>query len=246
MIQLITCGPDNKLNRKLTLLAHESCREMQIDSETLLETLRLDEVPLSIREAEATTLCTMVYHRLPEETSSKALYEAMHAAPHESLLIAFLKEVGYLADIINAGTKLSGVMVPPLDASIAKACYQGALERHGRQHVKSAKSIVLQYGRQSYKLDMSAIVYLEALNKMVNVYTMTQCITVSQSLKDVLTMLDKRFLQCHRSYVVNTDAIQEVNYPRMELLLLSGETIPFSRSSRAVITESVKAASHVG
>lgn len=246
MIQLITCGPDIALNRKLTLLAHETCRDLQLDSETLLETLSIKQVPPSVREAESTTLCTMVYHRLPEAADNQALWDAMHASPHESLLIAFLKEVGYLADLINTGARLSGVMVPPLDASVAKACYQGALQRHAQQHVRAGKSVVLQYGRQSYKLEMSAIVYLEALNKMVNVYTMTQCLTISQSLKDVLAILDGRFLQCHRSYVVNTDAIQEVDYPRMEITLLSGETIPFSRSSRKLMMERVKAASHAG
>ena len=66
MIQLITCGPDIALNRKLTLLAHETCRDLQLDSETLLETLSIKQVPPSVREAESTTLCTMVYHRLPE------------------------------------------------------------------------------------------------------------------------------------------------------------------------------------
>ena len=240
MIQLITCGPDNGLNRKLTTIAHASCRALQVDSETLLETLHLKEVADSITEAESTTLCTLVYNRVPQAEESQALASAVQSAAHESLLIAMLKDPGHLADIINAGTQLSGVMVAPLNQDTAHACYRGVLERYQRRVVKTSNAIVLQYGRQSYQLDVSSILYLEALNKMVNVHTMMQCITVSQSLKEVLAALDDRFFQCHRSYVVNTHAIEEVNYPQMELRLVSGAVIPFSRANRQLVMEKVK------
>ena len=40
--------------------------------------------------------------------------------------------------------------------------------------------------------------------------------------------LDYRFYRCHRSYIVNTDNIKEVNFQKLTIYMENGEICPIS------------------
>lgn len=52
-------------------------------------------------------------------------------------------------------------------------------------------------------------------------------------LKNVQEQLDYRFYRCHRSYIVNTDNIKEVNFQKLTIYMENGEICPISVRSKA-------------
>lgn len=68
---------------------------------------------------------------------------------------------------------------------------------------------------------------------------MIQCLNRSESIYSSLvklkTMLDKRFLQCYRSYVVNLDYIKMIH--KQEIILFDNTVIPLSKKYYATVKD---------
>ncbi|MTR76992.1 hypothetical protein GMD21_09975 [Ruminococcus faecis] len=55
-----------------------------------------------------------------------------------------------------------------------------------------------------------------------------QVVEFTGHLKSVEVQLDYRFYRCHRSYIVNTDNIKEVNFQKLIIYMENGEICPIS------------------
>lgn len=64
--------------------------------------------------------------------------------------------------------------------------------------------------------------------------------TICQSLVNFELELGQSFFRCHKSYLINTSYIREINKRKYHVLLTTGDTIPFSRSKSKIIEEKMK------
>lgn len=98
--------------------------------------------------------------------------------------------------------------------------------------------LVLTGASGTYRLLMNRILYLEASEKKVTVWTNRQSVSVRMTIGALEEMLPKeRFLRCHRSYIVNKDYISDIDYTNMIIRLTGGEEVFFSRSFRADVKQ---------
>ena len=88
---------------------------------------------------------------------------------------------------------------------------------------------------------ISEIVYFKADNNYtccvlndLSVYTMCQ------TLHSFEAVLGNQFYRCHKSYLVNTKYIREINKRNHEVILNTGEILPFSRKKAKVLEEKLK------
>lgn len=74
------------------------------------------------------------------------------------------------------------------------------------------------------------IVYFETNFKShkITLCTTHEMTEFYSSLKEISARLDSRFWLCHRSYLVNTDYIRQIDQSANTLTLFTGKTIPFS------------------
>ena len=236
MLSLLTCVSDPALCNRLVLLAIQACHEAQLDCESLLRTANAAEAIRTLCKLDEPCLSTFeiaVTGEMPAVITS--ICTATNRPEH--MLMVLLEDLCVLAAMINAGAKPDGVLIKPVDNALAHDCFLRIAKNYQSQRVNDAKSVTLHFGRKTYHLPLRSIVYLEALDKKVNVYTQLQCVTVSDSLHEVLSQLDELFIQCHRSYVVNSDAVRLADYPRMQLCLSNGVRIPISRNGRRIVEE---------
>lgn len=91
--------------------------------------------------------------------------------------------------------------------------------------------LVLTGSAGTHRLPMKKILYVEASEKKVTIWTERQSITVRMTMGMIEEMLPKsRFLRCHRSYIVNREWVSEVDYANMLIRLIGGEEVYISRS----------------
>lgn len=76
------------------------------------------------------------------------------------------------------------------------------------------------------KLDISKILYVEAHLREVKIVTETEIVNSYNRLSDIGSMLDARFVNCHKSYIVNIDKISQIC--RLQFILKNGEIIPIA------------------
>lgn len=82
-----------------------------------------------------------------------------------------------------------------------------------------------------YSFDVNSLLYVEARRKECRVVTDAGASMIRCPFRALAEQLEPwRFIQCHRSYLVNWRAIYRIG--RSEVLLSSGESIPLSRGLR--------------
>lgn len=71
------------------------------------------------------------------------------------------------------------------------------------------------------------IMYIYTDGRKLVIITPTNQYTVSMTIKEILTLLDNRFKQCHKSCIVNTDHIEKKDYKNGCIILDNGMKVDF-------------------
>lgn len=82
-------------------------------------------------------------------------------------------------------------------------------------------------------IDPRRLFYAESDRRIVRLHVNGSVVETYGKLSDLLERLPDRFVQCHKSYVVNMGFIDELG--RSEITLTSGERIPVSQKRRSAV-----------
>lgn len=113
------------------------------------------------------------------------------------------------------------------------------LDRQQTNHSKEAevpqtKRLTLEVDERIYLLPFSDILYCEVQGKETTVYTKTAHYTSHTSLSAIEKVLTtESFLKVHRSYLINTQAIKEIQpwfNQTYQVTMINGGKVPVSRS----------------
>lgn len=92
----------------------------------------------------------------------------------------------------------------------------------------------------TYRIPMSDILYFEARNKKLYLYTRNAEIEFYDTLEHLLERVPEQFIRCHKSFVVNKTAAEQVLLAQNEIIMGEGRVrIPISRSCKAAIKEAI-------
>jgi DNA-binding LytR/AlgR family response regulator len=121
-----------------------------------------------------------------------------------------------------------------LQAAIELAVFRKQKEitqlREKKADLPATDSVFVKEGNNLVKLHLRDVVLVEAYDKYCFVYTRDKKHLLSLQLKNILPHLPAgRFLQVHRSYVVNLEAIDGVR-PAQNSLEVAGRLIPVSKT----------------
>lgn len=97
------------------------------------------------------------------------------------------------------------------------------------------RTITIQSRGRKQKLRFSAIRYMESFKRKLFLYTDNGSFETYMTMEKMLQELPPQFLQCHRSYIINSDRIEK--YSIDGVLLTGGIFVPVSRSYQRKIKE---------
>ena len=89
------------------------------------------------------------------------------------------------------------------------------------------RSILLTSTDGDVKMSLADIVYIEAENVYINVYTTYEKIRIRMSLSKFSEKLDDTFFKVHRSYIVSLKYIKRVT--RKDVIMINSDMVPLSR-----------------
>jgi len=108
-------------------------------------------------------------------------------------------------------------------------CYDAIIEKH---------LITINEGHNSYKVDTSKILYLQALKDYTKIYTPNRTYLTLSNLKHFLDVMDpSSFVRVHRSYAV---ALQQVNAIEHDIITISNHKIPVGKTYKKQIHDQLK------
>ena len=94
--------------------------------------------------------------------------------------------------------------------------------------------IMVKDGNNFTPIKLAELLYLKSESNYIVLYTNHQRVMTLATLKDMLDRLPSNFIQCHRSYIINTAKIDSLN---MEEIVIGETIIPVSGAFRQDIKD---------
>ena len=92
------------------------------------------------------------------------------------------------------------------------------------------KYFFFEYDKDTIKCEYNDIIYIEAMGHYINIKTINKEYQIKSPFNEICKELnDKRFIKCHRSYLVNLVYVQKIS--KEFLFLTNKEAIPIARNS---------------
>lgn len=129
----------------------------------------------------------------------------------------------FAQQVLLAKANILGYMTKPIDFSILDRYLEKARNNMGAQEYLV---ISRQSGRMSILMD--DIIHIESHNHKAYIFTEREHFVVYEKLSELKDRLSKRFIQCHKSFVVNLEWIR--SFEGKHFQMRSGKEIPISRT----------------
>lgn len=91
------------------------------------------------------------------------------------------------------------------------------------------KKLMVRCRRSVYVFPIEDIVYMEKMQRKICIHTAGGELAFYGKFPEILPFLDKRFMYCHRSFVINMDHI--VWMAKNQICVTTNESIPFGRDT---------------
>lgn len=133
---------------------------------------------------------------------------------------------------------------PQLQAAIELAFYKRQKESNYISKAQSKdtalKSVFVKEGETLVKVSLPDVLLVEAYDKYCFIYTREKKYLLSVQLKNMADALpSEQFLQVHRSYIINLDAIDKVRL-NQNSLEIAGKQVPFSKTYKNTLFSRLK------
>lgn len=144
-----------------------------------------------------------------------------------------------LPSLLPHCSRPAGILLGDYTQNQAAACFSRIIEDYASitRQGSTSEAILVESGTRTYRLPCDQILYIEALNKKLNICTERQTISVRRSMNSIADALPDYFLRCHRSYIVNMHHVDETDYKEMLLTMTDGSRLPIARSMKDAFHE---------
>lgn len=231
----------NEADRQCILRFLTDCSDRQGQQFRLLSCAdRLDEAARYLR-AESGVLLLIIGVTSAEILGATALERLCVESNRDNYALYWLHDPGDLPEIAGACLHPAGFIIPPpKEEQFRRVIHRVYEDYEALSEAPADMFLALQSGGGVYRLPVGQILYIEALDKKLNIWTKRQCLTVYDKLAGVERRLGARFVRCHRSYLVNYTRIERADFVKMELLLTNGTRLPLSRSGKEALKQRMK------
>lgn len=224
MIRFMICDTDTKLLDKLAFALHHNFDPCSVEYMYGPSAL---EVSLRSDSGGADVLLTEIELRGYSAISIIAQY-LKESSPIQ--IIYMTSKIEYCTEVYE--TRHCGFLLKPIRLERLIRDVQRALRL---LEAKKAKGIVVQRGSSLHILSPQSLLYVESHGRVLKIITDSEIIETYDKIDHFSFQLDKRFLQCHKSYLVNMERVKR--YCGDSFLMGNGVTIPISQSRRKTVRQ---------
>lgn len=129
----------------------------------------------------------------------------------------------------------AGQLQAAIDLAVFRRQKAGIQPQARQSQAVPLKAVFVKEGNSLVKLLLQDIALVEAYDKYCYIYTREKKHLLNTQLKTLLQQLPQDlFLQVHRSYLINLDAVEKIR-PQQNCLEIAGRQVPVSKSFKAAL-----------
>lgn len=159
---------------------------------------------------------------------------------YKNIFIVFItNHTELMSMVINQNIMPSGFLAETAGENDIKMMLLGIFDYTRMSEKTESNTLTLSTGSAVYKIRYDEIIFIEALNKKIYIYTETQRISCYNSLYGLEEELGSGFIRCHKSFIVNKDKIKNVHMAEMYIEMTNGSKVSMSRTYKNIVKEMV-------
>ena len=114
-------------------------------------------------------------------------------------------------------------------------CINTTLERH--TEMGKSKTIRVTVEDKIIFLSLDEIIYIETtqVRHQLRLYTKRRILEFNGELKTIQEQLDERFVRCHKSYIINSEKITEINKKENAVTMSNNSICPISKTGKKLL-----------
>lgn len=172
------------------------------------------------------------------EGALKLVTELRKSAPAAYIILiasADISPLVYLRPAVGA----QSLMLKPLSEQQIQEVLSEAIRTYARQfyHTGEDSAFVIENSGGRSLIDYGRILFFEARDKRVYLNTAAEEYAFYDTLDNLEGRLKKRFLRCHRSFLVNREKISGVFLSQNRIVLEDDFEVPLSRTYKPAVKE---------
>ena len=145
-------------------------------------------------------------------------------------VIYITKQIEYCSQVYE--TRHSGFLLKPVNVELFRKAVDRALE--GLKRAKAA-GVAVQRGGAIHVVSAVSLLYVESRGRQVRLFTNEEELESYDKLDNLTGQMDGRFLQCHKSYLINMDRVRQ--FRGDSFLMENGAVVPISQSRRREVRQ---------
>lgn len=247
ILPTILYGLDDQVRMKLLEKLSEIARTAETPFQVRLNTDDVDDMISEINSQSGIALIVLGIDSVSRDRQRLALRlgkYAMHVN-RDHYVVYIVKERDELEQVLPLCARSAGILICPPEEKAIVQTFMPLFEDYRRMYAQETsqdgKWLNLKAEGKIYRVRMSDVCTVQAVNKMIEFRTMKQPIQIYSSMSSVEKMLDDSFVRCHRSYFVNRDQIQFIEFKTMCIHMTDGSVVPLARSFRESMQSAIMA-----
>lgn len=177
-----------------------------------------------IKEGKSYDVVFMDIDWKQEKTGIDFAAELQKYSPNSQIVYVTAYTMEYVEDVFLTASNLSGFLMKPVKM---KQLEKNLEKVRRRLPDKEGKLLVKQRGTM-IAIPFKEIIYIESQLHKVSIVLKEVSYQCNEQLSSIKKRLNDQFLECHKSYMVNMEYIQELK--NGEVLLNNGVTISVSKT----------------
>lgn len=212
----------------------EICIAYSIKNNYNMKIQTYDHLPDRIDENLCSSEISLYMIRGSSEIHSMGKYiNALNPQNYTVLIVSAPSEV---LKCISASFSPSGIIIKPADPEdtqrIINDIYTDFQKTTGKDN-----QFRFKIRSREFSINMDSIVYFEAANKKIILYTQSQAYEFYMTIDEVISKLDSSFIRIHKSYIINLAHVSMVDYKEMTVSFSDGSSAYISRTYKNALQE---------
>ncbi len=252
MLPIVVYHVGNEEYELLMELLEEEARQARISVSLQLRTDEVREAVGAVREEDHIFLLISGVNTLSEDAGKMGLKlgRMVMSRNRDNYVVFITGSRKTVEDVLCLCMRPAGVMATPLDRKRITATFRQIVhdfeQLQSRGDDSEGECLVLKVGGTMHRLSLREILYVQAMDKKIEIFTDRQSVQAYKSITEIADLLGDRFVKCHRSCIVNVGRIQAVDVPNMTVILRDGTELPLSRSCKDAVCAAVQGQEEAG
>ena len=174
-----------------------------------------------------------------ENISGIEIAKKLRSQYKDVFIIFVTKHVELVYMVINQNIMPSGFLSKPINQTEVKMLLLNIFDYSKAENKTEISTLTIRTGSAIYKIRYDEIVFIEALNRKIYIYTESQRIIFNGSLYALEEELGEDFLRCHKSYIVNKNKIKNIHVGDMYIEMTNGNKVSMSKAHKKAVKTAI-------